>query len=143
MMKKRLTEVNRFLQRTLATMYTIMVQRVMLLHELHNGRWYREQLRPCFSKKHFEPVPSRLIGGLICLSVIVVGIAIIASNDLPIWAKCIVAFVLGNAFASIGFFGHEVLHATVVRNPDCKISLAGSHCFLYARVRSSGKYGIM
>jgi len=87
------------------------------MKEFHSFGWYAARLSPHLPKKAFQPVPSRLFGGLAYLLIALSGILAISLLDLhPIW-NTLISVVLGFSFAALGFLGHEILHGTVVRTP--------------------------
>ena len=78
------------------------------------GEYVRE-LKPHLPVEAFEPARSRLWWLPLHVSVIAVGIALIALKTLPVWALPIASLVIGASFAGLVFLGHETLHGGVVR----------------------------
>lgn len=95
------------------------------MKELHNVGWYANKILPQLPKNVFKPVPSRLLGGLAYIIIIVSGIMTINLLDLNKFISLIISLVLGFSFSSIGFLGHEILHGTVVRRPWLRNFLGG------------------
>lgn len=87
------------------------------MKELHSFGWYAARISPHLPKKAFEPVPTRLLGGLTYVLISLSGILAIGFLSLNVWANLVIAFVLGLSFAGTAFLGHEILHGTVVKNP--------------------------
>lgn len=87
------------------------------MKELKTFGWYAARVSPALPKEAFQPVPSRLIGGLAFLTVVVASIVAISLFQLPWFLNIILALVIGFSFSSMGFLGHEILHGTVVRTP--------------------------
>ncbi|WP_216830124.1 fatty acid desaturase family protein [Alkalihalobacterium elongatum] len=87
------------------------------MKEYQSLSWYAARLKPHLPKEAFKPAPSRLLGGLAFLIVIVAGFLTVGLFELNIWGNLLIAVVLGSCYASLGFLGHEILHGTVVRKP--------------------------
>ncbi|MDE5414622.1 fatty acid desaturase family protein [Alkalihalobacterium chitinilyticum] len=87
------------------------------MKEYQSLSWYAARIKPHLPKEAFKPVPSRLLGGLAFLVVIVAGFLAVGLLELNLWLNLLIAFVLGACYASLGFLGHEILHGTVVRKP--------------------------
>ena len=83
---------------------------------------------PGVSTKIFQPVPMRLLAVPINILLIAAGYVIITSGLGGLIGKLLAALLIGNAFASLGFLGHEVMHNAVVRTPWFK-NLLGGVCF--------------
>jgi fatty acid desaturase len=83
---------------------------------------------PHLAQTVFRPVPSRLfylpVNGLL----IAVGILMVTHQVGGLVGKLLAVFLIGNAFASLGFLGHEVLHNAVVRRRWIR-DLVGGLCF--------------
>lgn len=87
------------------------------MKELKTFGWYAAKISPTLPKKAFEPVPTRLLGGLAYLLVVIVSLFVLIKFQLsPIIATGL-AVVLGFSYASMGFLGHEILHGTVIKTP--------------------------
>ena len=87
------------------------------MKELHTFGWYAAKISPYLPKKAFQPVKSRLFGGMVYLLLTIGGILAVSLLNLhPIW-NLLISVMLGFNFASLGFLGHEILHGTVVRKP--------------------------
>lgn len=86
------------------------------MNELRTFGWYAARVAPHLPKEAFQPVPSRLWGGLAYLVVAVSGIVAIGAFDLPVFVNIAISIVLGLCYGGIGLFAHEVLHGTVIRN---------------------------
>ncbi|WP_202079775.1 fatty acid desaturase family protein [Caldalkalibacillus salinus] len=87
------------------------------MKEYQSFAWYAARVSPNLPKEAFKPVPTRLLGGLAYLIVVISGFLTIGLLDLSVWVKLPIAFVIGCSFAALGFLGHEILHGTVVRKP--------------------------
>ncbi|WP_170008225.1 fatty acid desaturase family protein [Bacillus fonticola] len=87
------------------------------MKELHSFGWYASRVAKKLPKHVLKPVPSRLWGGLVYLLISLAGLTSIIMFDMSPWFYLLIAFVLGNSFASMGFLGHEILHGTVVKKP--------------------------
>lgn len=98
------------------------------MHDLHPGGWYGARIAPHLPKEVFEPVPARLWGGFAYLLITAGSIIAIGTLHLPWWANLLLALVIGQGFAGLGFLGHEILHGTVVRNARLRDWL-GAVCF--------------
>ncbi|MBB6284533.1 MULTISPECIES: fatty acid desaturase family protein [Geobacillus] len=87
------------------------------MNDFHPFGWYAAKISPHLPKKAFQPVKSRLFGGLAYLLVVTGGIlAVSLFHFHPIW-NLLISVVLGFSFAALGFLGHEILHGTVVKTP--------------------------
>lgn len=95
------------------------------MKELHNIKWYANNIMPQLPKKVFKPVPSRLFGGLTYTIVIVLGIMTISILELNTLINFIISLILGFSFSSMGFLGHEILHGTVVKRSWLRNLLGG------------------
>lgn len=78
-------------------------------------RMYAQELRRRLPARYFQPVPARALWILPYVAVIVAGTVAIVFGDLPLLARIGVSLVIGLAFGSLGFLGHEILHGGVVR----------------------------
>ncbi|MDQ0337444.1 fatty acid desaturase [Caldalkalibacillus uzonensis] len=87
------------------------------MKELRSFGWYAARISPHLPREAFQPVPGRLWGGAVYLTIIMSSILLITIVDLHWWINVLLAFVLGFSFAGIGFLGHEILHGSVVRTP--------------------------
>ncbi|MFC0472797.1 fatty acid desaturase family protein [Halalkalibacter kiskunsagensis] len=85
------------------------------MKDLHSFGWYAAKLKPHLPKKAFNPVPTRLWGGLAYLLVTVGCLLTIGMLDFNPFIYIGVSLVIGACFAALGFLGHEILHGTVVR----------------------------
>ena len=85
------------------------------MKELHSFGWYAARVAPHMPEKAFKPVPSRLLGGLVHLLVVIGSFVAMGLFDLNIWILLGLSVILGSSFASLGFLGHEILHGTVVK----------------------------
>lgn len=95
------------------------------MKELHNIRWYADKVLPQLPKNVFEPVPSRLFGGLAYTIIIICGIMTISLLELNNIINFGISLVLGFSFSAIGFLGHEILHGTIVKKPWLRNFLGG------------------
>lgn len=86
-----------------------------MMSDLHPIGWYSSRIAPHLPKEAFRAVPERLWGGLAYLSVAAAGITAIGMMDLAPWGNLLLAFVIGQAFAGLGFLAHEILHGSVVK----------------------------
>ncbi len=87
------------------------------MKELKTFGWYAARVSKALPKEAFKPVPTRLLGGLAYLLLVVTAILVISLFQLPVVVNIALAVVLGFCYASMGFFGHEILHGTVIRHP--------------------------
>lgn len=94
---------------------------------MHLGE-YTRILKKRLPKHVFEPVPSRLLGMVPYLAVIVLGIYALATVPLHWALKLLISLAIGMSFAGLGFVGHEILHGSVVKTPWLR-NLAGQICF--------------
>ncbi|WP_110112738.1 fatty acid desaturase [Bacillus sp. CGMCC 1.16541] len=85
------------------------------MKELKTFGWYAARVAPHLPKKAFKPVPTRLLGGLAYLLVVIGGFLTIGLLELNSWISLGISVILGSSFAAMGFLGHEILHGTVVR----------------------------
>ncbi|ADU52041.1 fatty acid desaturase [Thermaerobacter marianensis DSM 12885] len=88
---------------------------------------YTRTLKRVLPRHIFQPEPWRILWLLPLVAVAVAGIVAVARFDLPWGMDLALAMVIGQAFASLGLFGHEVLHGSVVRTPWLR-NLAGQIC---------------
>jgi fatty acid desaturase len=96
-------------------------------------RMYVTELRRRLPAHYFQPVPSRALWMLPYLAVAVAGTLIIALVDLPLPARIGVGILIGLAYGSLGFLGHEILHGGVVRTAWLRDFLGGI-CMLPAAI---------
>ncbi|RXI99845.1 acyl-CoA desaturase [Anaerobacillus alkaliphilus] len=87
------------------------------MKELKTFGWYAARVSKSLPKEAFQPVPTRLLGGLAYLLIVIVTLLAISLVQLPLIVTIILALVLGFSYASMGFLGHEILHGTVIRTP--------------------------
>ncbi|MFA9558542.1 fatty acid desaturase [Evansella sp. AB-rgal1] len=87
------------------------------MKDLHSFGWYAARVSKHLPKEAFQPVPTRLFGGLAYLIIVVGGFLAIGLFNLHPLINLFISIVLGLSFASLGFLGHEILHGTVVRKP--------------------------
>ncbi|MCD8508449.1 MAG: acyl-CoA desaturase [Bacillus sp. (in: Bacteria)] len=87
------------------------------MNNLHSFGWYAARISKHLPKEAFQPVPSRLWGGLAYFIVCIGGFLIIGMLHLPSYVNLAVSIIIGLCFAGLGFLGHEILHGTVVRTP--------------------------
>lgn len=85
------------------------------MEKLQSFGWYASRVKPYLPKEAFEPVPSRLLGGLAFFIISIAGIVAIAVLELNVLLNAVIAIILGLCFGSLGFIGHEILHGTVVK----------------------------
>jgi fatty acid desaturase len=85
------------------------------MKDLHTFGWYAARIKPHLPKEAFKPVPSRLLGALAYLLVVIAGFLIIGLFNLNPLIYLGIAIVLGMSFAAMGFAGHEILHGTMVK----------------------------
>ena len=69
-----------------------------------------------FPREAFQPQPISALIDVPCLSIIVAGMWALVHFRLPWYAALIVALVIGNAYATMGFLAHEALHGSVFRS---------------------------
>lgn len=87
------------------------------MKDLHSIRWYADYIKPKLPKEVYEPVPTRLLGGLGYLIIISLCILVLNNKSMHFLHKVSISVILGFSFAALGFLGHEILHGTVVRTP--------------------------
>ena len=98
------------------------------MKEFQSFGWYAAKISPHLPEEAFKPVPSRLLGGVAYLIIIISSIVSISLFELNIWINLLLSIVVGLSFAGIGFLGHEVLHGTVVRHAKLR-NFIGAICF--------------
>ncbi len=84
--------------------------------EMRTMGWYAQQIAPHLPPEAFKPARGRLWGGLAYLVLAVGSIAVLGFYDLHPLFNLGLALIIGQAFAGLGFLGHEILHGTVVKN---------------------------
>jgi len=77
-------------------------------------RLYAQELRRRLPARYFRPVPHRLLWIAPYAAIVAAGIALIAWAALPWYVDLLIGVLIGAAFASLGFLGHEILHGAVV-----------------------------
>lgn len=87
------------------------------MKEYKSFGWYAAKISPHLPKEVFKPVPTRLLGGLAYLAIVITGFLLIGALDLNFWINLAISIVIGFSFAGMGFLGHEILHGCVVRKP--------------------------
>ncbi|MCT8139443.1 acyl-CoA desaturase [Anaerobacillus sp. CMMVII] len=87
------------------------------MKELKTFGWYASKVSSSLPKESFQPVPTRLLGGLAYLAVVISSIVILAVFQLSPLIVVALTVILGFSYAAMGFLGHEILHGTVVRTP--------------------------
>jgi fatty acid desaturase len=87
------------------------------MKEFYTFGWYASKISPHLPKEVFQPVPSRLFGGLAYLIIGISCLLVISLLNLHLLWNFLISVVLGFSFAGLGFLGHEILHGTVVRRP--------------------------
>lgn len=80
---------------------------------------------PGVAKRIFRPARIRLLAIPVNALIIAAGYLIIATDLGGVFGKLMAAFLIGNAFASLGFLGHEIMHNAVVRTPWLKNVVGG------------------
>lgn len=76
---------------------------------------YAREIRGQLSREAFRPARSRLLWLPVDLMVIGLAAASIAKGWVPLVVAPLLSLVIGLAFASLTFLGHEALHGAVVR----------------------------
>lgn len=94
-------------------------------------RMYVQELRRRLPAHYFKPVPHRALWMLPFYAVAAGGMAAIVYGNLPLVLDVGLAVVIGLAFGSLGFLGHEILHGAVVRSAWLR-DLLGGICMLPA-----------
>lgn len=74
------------------------------------------ELRGRLPARALSPVPLRLLWVPVHAALIAVGILVLAGG-VPLWARLLLALVIGLCFAGLAFVAHEALHGALVRNP--------------------------
>lgn len=83
---------------------------------LHSLSFYARTLRATLPQEVFAPVPARLFWLALHLSLIVVGLALLAAAGGGWPIRLALAVLIGHSFAGIAFVGHELLHGAIVRS---------------------------
>lgn len=94
---------------------------------------YAQELRRRLPAHYFQPVPHRALWVIPYAAVVVAGTIAIVAGDLPLLARIGVSLVIGMAFGSLGFLGHEILHGGVLRWTWAR-DLLGGFCMLPAAI---------
>lgn len=81
---------------------------------LNPHRYYVTELRRRLPARFFKPVPHRLLWIVPHAGAIAAGVIAIGVYHPPIYLTVPITIVLGIAFASLGFLGHEIIHGSVV-----------------------------
>ena len=85
------------------------------MDDLHSFSWYAAKLKKHLPPEAFQPVPTRLYGGLTYLFITIITFLLISFNDFHPLISLFLSVILGSCFAGLGFLGHEILHGTVIR----------------------------
>lgn len=93
------------------------------MHTSH--RVYVQELRRRLPARYFQPVPHRLLWIMPYAAVAAAGIALIAVARFPWYVDAAIGIVIGCAFGSLGFLGHEILHGAVVGKGVARDVLGG------------------
>ena len=96
-------------------------------------RMYAQELRRRLPPHFFQPVPYRALGILPYAAIAFAGTLLIAVGDLSLLGKVGVGVVIGMAYGSLGFLGHEILHGGVVRQAWLR-DLLGGICMMPAAI---------
>lgn len=96
-------------------------------------RQYAQELRRRLPAHYFRPVPYRALWVIPYAAIAIGGTIAIAFGDLPTIARIGVALIIGVAFGSLGFLGHEILHGGVLRWAWAR-DLLGGFCMLPAAI---------
>lgn len=96
--------------------------------ELRHLREYTRVLKRLLPAEAFQPDPRRLLWMLPHLAAATTGIVLISAFSWHWAVDLALAVLVGQAFASLGFLGHEILHGSVVKTPWIR-NLAGQICF--------------
>lgn len=90
-------------------------------------REYTRALKARLPRHFFEPVPARMA----YLVVFLLGFFILAWGITAtpwLWLKLLLSLPIGYIFVGLGFFGHEILHGAVTKNPYVR-SITGTVAF--------------
>lgn len=101
--------------------HRVYVQRI---REVVNSQEFSRRY-PGVAKRIFQPVRIRLLAIPVNVLIIAAAYYVIITGLGGVLGKLVAAFLIGNAFASLGFLGHEVLHNAVVRTPWLKNFIGG------------------
>ncbi len=101
--------------------------------ETNAHRMYATELRRRLPPHFFQPVPHRALWILPYAAVAIAGTLLIAFGHLPLLGMVGVALVIGLAYGSLGFLGHEILHGGVVRQGWLR-DLLGGICMMPAAI---------
>jgi len=96
-------------------------------------RQYAQELRRRLPAHYFQPVPYRALWVIPYAAIAIGGMIAIAFGDLPTIGRIGVALIIGMAFGSLGFLGHEILHGGVLRWGWAR-DLLGGFCMLPASI---------
>lgn len=69
-----------------------------------------------FPPEAFQPQPMSALIDIPCLTIIIAGMWSLIHLSLPWYTALTVAFLMGNAYAMMGFVAHEALHGSVFRS---------------------------
>ncbi len=100
---------------------------------MNTHRTYAQELRRRLPAHYFRPLPHRALWIIPYTAAAVAGTVVIVFGGLPFLARLGVALLIGVAFGSLGFLGHEILHGGVVRRPWTR-DLLGGLCLLPAAI---------
>lgn len=98
------------------------------MKEFQSFGWYAARISPYLPKEAFQPVPSRLLGGLAYLIIIITCMLSICLLGFNFWINLSLSFAIGFSFSGMGFLGHEVLHGSVIKNAWLR-NMIGAICF--------------
>ncbi|HWQ15126.1 MAG TPA: fatty acid desaturase, partial [Roseiflexaceae bacterium] len=88
-------------------------------------RTYAQELRRRLPARFFRPVPHRTLWIIPYAAAVAAGTWAIAGLSLPWYADGLIGILIGSAFASLGFLGHEILHGAVVGRGHLRDVLGG------------------
>jgi len=84
--------------------------------DLRNIGFYSQHLRSKLPSNIFEPKVERVFWLVGYVLIIAMAFSALALFQLPIIVKIALGLVIGTFFGGLGFFAHELLHGSVIRN---------------------------
>jgi fatty acid desaturase len=88
-----------------------------------------QELFPKLFQRIFLPSTHRLVWLPANAIIIALAMTVIVENWGGLLGKLVAVFIISNAFASLGFLGHEIMHGAVIRQPRWLQSFLGGICF--------------
>lgn len=91
--------------------------------------FYAQTLHKKLPPEVFEPVPVRFVWMIGYVIVAAAGMLTIKFGDLPWYLNVLMGLILGVSYGALGFFAHELLHGSIVRNRKIQ-DFIGFFCFM-------------